>query len=286
MTSPIALDRLLRRRPIADVLAALTAGEGYEIDARTLRIGRPSTHHASQPIEVDGETIAIVVGRDAQRVAEVLSAVAAIETERRRLADEVLGLYREVNLMYALADRLAGAIDSRQLAQRMIAEATRFVPADAALVLIDGATERITEFGDGVVLAEPTDLARARIEVTDDRSTLVAPLSVDETERGAIVLARRHRPFSAGDLKLVSTVASQGAALVDRVLEGERRQVAAERREQRLREQIDQLRVALDDSQQREARDAELGGHHVPELRARIEALRKIVRSATDDEAE
>jgi hypothetical protein len=286
VTSPIALDRLLRRRPIADVLAALTVGESYEIDAGTLRIGRPSPHDAGQPIEVEGETIATVVGRDAERVAEVLSAVAAIETERRRLADEVLGLYREVNLMYALADRLAGAIDSRQLAQRMIAEATRLVPADAALVLIDGAAERITEFGDGDVLAEPTELDRARIEVTDDHSTLVAPLSVDETERGAIVLARRQRSFSAGDLKLVSTVASQGAALVDRVLEGERRQVAAERREQRLREQIDQLRVALDASRRPEEGDADLGGHHVPELRARIEALREIVRSATDDEPE
>jgi hypothetical protein len=241
------IERLLRRRPMADMLAALTGG-CYELHSHTLRVGGATIANSAHAVEVEGQTIATVVGPDAERVAGVLSAVAQIETERRRLADEVLALYREVNLMYALADRLAGATDSSDLAQRMTTEATRLVPATASMVIIEGASPRAIRFGDRTAIHEPAALARARVEVDEPSSTLIAPLTVDERERGAIVLFRHDKAFSAGDLKLVSTVASQGAALVARVLDGERRQAAAERREQRLRQQIDELRVELDAS--------------------------------------
>ena len=282
----LGIDRLLRRRPMAAMLAALTGGS-YELQSDTLRLGRVTTANPVHEVEVEGQTIATVVGPDAERVAGVLSAVAEIETERRRLADEVLALYREVNLMYALADRLAGATDSSDLAQRMTTEATRLVPATASMVIIEGASPRATRFGDHAAIHEPAALARARVEVAAQRSTLIAPLTVDERERGAIVLFRDGQAFSAGDLKLVSTVASQGAALVARVLDGERRQAAAEHREQRLRQQIDELRVELDAS--RQATDDEVpesDAGYLPELRARIEALRKIVRSSVHDDAE
>ena len=242
MTATIALDRLLRRPLVADLLGRL-APEGFDVDGEMLRLDDAA--HPTAPVVVDGAQIAEVVGGDARRVAHVLSAIAGVETERRRLADEVLNLYREINLLYDLADRLSGATGVRDLGDRMITEATRLVPADTAQVIVDDSqAHHVTR---GEPLPRPPDLGRARIEAAADGAVLVAPMSVDGQQCGAIVLARHIGWFSAADLKLVSTVASQGGALVAGALDADRRQAAAARREHRLRAQIETLQIELDE---------------------------------------
>ena len=59
-----------------------------------------------------------------------------MEHERRELADEVLDMYREVNLLYALGEVLATATDRADLAARALREATRHVPVDQAYVVV------------------------------------------------------------------------------------------------------------------------------------------------------
>jgi GAF domain-containing protein len=282
MSGVLQLERLLRRRPIVELLNALVDGDSYRVESgTTLRIGEGALDDPLHRVEVEGRSIATVAGHHAARVAEALTAVASIEHERRMLADEVLALYREVNLLYALSDRLAVAIDSGDLANRIHAEATRLVDAEAAIVVIDAAVERQTEFGAPDPAMRNAELGRARTVTDVVGAMLVAPITVDDTDRGAIVLRRATRPFTAGDLKLVSTVASQAAPLVDRVLDGERRQAAAERRERRLQDQIEQLQVELDAS--RLSTDhLDHPVNHIAELRARIDVLRNIVRSVPD----
>ena len=59
-----------------------------------------------------------------------------MEDERRELADEVLDMYREVNLLYTLGEVLATATDRTDLAARALREATRHVPVDQAYVVL------------------------------------------------------------------------------------------------------------------------------------------------------
>ena len=71
-----------------------------------------------------------VTGPRPAETAGALTALAAMEDERRELADEVLDMYREVNPLYTLGEVLATATDRTDLADRALREATRHVPFD------------------------------------------------------------------------------------------------------------------------------------------------------------
>lgn len=181
-------------------------------------------------------------------LAAALQALLALDDERRQIADEVLGLYREVNLLYELAETLTRTAGRDELASRMLAEVTRLVDADSAMVVIEQDGRQTVGAHLGHDVPPPAELDRARID--DDGALLVAPLSVGDERHGAIILRRSGSAFSAADAKLLGAVAAQAAGVLERVLEEERRAAAAAARERRLQEQIAELRIELDERRQ------------------------------------
>src|SRR6185503_6937542 len=64
------------------------------------------------PITVEGREIGVVEGdRVGRAIASVLSYAVAREADKRSLAREALDRYRELNLVYDLAERLSGDLD-------------------------------------------------------------------------------------------------------------------------------------------------------------------------------
>lgn len=181
-------------------------------------------------------------------LATALEALLVIDDERRQMADEVLGLYREVNLFYALAETLARAAGREELAACTLAEATRLVASDSAIVVFDQQGERTVGARSGGAMLPPADLEHARID--EEEHLLVAPLALGATRHGAIVLRRSGAPFVAADAKVLGAVAAQATGVLERVLEEERRAAAAAARERRLQEQISELRIELDEQRQ------------------------------------
>ena len=245
----VKLRRLLTRdRPAALLLEALVAALGAEIGIQSpdgaLLFGRPADRsHSRVPVECNGETIGWVVGdQQAKLVAGLLAHLAAKESENQALADETLNLYREISLLHDLSQKLAGALEPHGVASATLDEASRVIKASAGAVMLnDEQAEALTViawFGKGLpdlalkrntgIIAQVMGSAKAEIvnEVRADPrhseaeaafgSLLCAPLRVKGRMLGAILLGSADpMPYTAGDLKLLTTLASQAAVAIE-----------------------------------------------------------------------
>ena len=279
MPKDVRLKRLLRRDDVAAVLAAVSDGDATVRDAKGHRLAGPDLEGGTVPVtRPDGTVAGTVAGPRADATAAALTALVALESERREIADEVLEMYREVNLLYALGEVLATATNRTDLASRTLLEATRNVPVDAGWVVIDDGAQTVeASRGPEGATRIPADLTRLRIEDDDAGALLVAPLAFRGSQRGAIVLYRASEPFAAGDLKLTGAVAAQCAGLLERVIHEEERARAAAEREEALRRQLDQLRIELDHERQAEQVGKVTETDYFGGLRAQASDLRRII---------
>src|SRR5215212_7215446 len=123
---------IVRHRHVAPMLSALLSGTNAGV-----RISDPDGVVILEreaggigferfPIAVEGRTVGWVEGdRVARAIASVLSYAVAREADKRSLAREALDRYRELNLVYDLADRLSGELDLAAVADIAIGEAAK-----------------------------------------------------------------------------------------------------------------------------------------------------------------
>ena len=155
---------IVRHRHVAPMLSALLSGTNAGIRIRdeggTVILERESSGIGFEkfPITVEGRTVGWVEGdRIGRAIAAVLSYAVARETDKRSLAREALDRYRELNLVYELADRLSGELDMDAIGQVLVGEASR-LPAGGSgflLLLDDGGALRAVGGGAGPDLARP-----------------------------------------------------------------------------------------------------------------------------------
>ena len=230
----------------------------------------------SHPIQVDGEAVALVHGGPgSDAVARLLGLLTEQERQRRALADETLGRYKELTLLYDMSDKLSRVLEVDEVADLIVREAQRFLGADgAALMLLDlrartlrslaqvgehggdapslsagGSIEaRVIETGNAEVIEDVTALDLPVPVAEGVRSVMCAPLRTGEKVVGVLRLTSASQArWSAGDLKLLRAMAANSAAAVSRALLHRDQQ-----RQQLLRRQIERfvspelIRAALD----------------------------------------
>ncbi|MBP1606987.1 MAG: rsbU 1 [Acidobacteria bacterium] len=249
---------------VAALLDALVLPIGIEdADGRLLAGQTVETPEVRLPVTLDGQTLGWVSGpRQAEAVASVLAHLAAKEAEKKTLGNEVLHLYREVNLIYNFSEKLAALLELETVANMTLDQARQMITAsDGALTLLDAETglfETVATFGRGVPCAGGIRwgegivgeiAARGSAEIVNDvradprcegerarmSSLICAPLKVGERVTGAIALASTAMVnYTAGDLKLLSTLALQTATAIENARLYERTVQAAKDREQLL----------------------------------------------------
>jgi hypothetical protein len=85
-------------------------------------------------------------GPDARALAALFGLLARKEQEQRKLADELLETYRELNLLYGLSAKLAEAHGAGAVARAVLEEARRLVPGtDGSLFLWDEGRRRLRQ---------------------------------------------------------------------------------------------------------------------------------------------
>ena len=96
---------------------------------------------------LEGTALGAVIGpaENVGAAAALVSHLAAKESERRALANEVLHLYREVHLIDQLSEELTALLDAGAAAQSALTQAARLIPSLASGILVRRA--------DGEVLA-------------------------------------------------------------------------------------------------------------------------------------
>lgn len=217
--------------------------------------GDGTAPQARQPVTAGGQLVGWVTGTVGSErlaaVAALLGHAATQEAEKRSVAAEALDRYRELNLLYALSGKLAAAPEPAAIAGVALDEAGRLIRARAglALAVTSGAASRrattpelcvepVAAIGHPYRLhPEPCTgselirrvLASGQPELVDDVpageffvgqqeriSVVCAPIKTDTAVLGALLLVRgRPEAFSAGDLKLLNTVALQAAPAVE-----------------------------------------------------------------------
>jgi putative methionine-R-sulfoxide reductase with GAF domain len=249
---PAELRRLIiRHRHVAPMLTMLLASTDAKVhitdaDGETVldRDSRASEEDASierHPIVVESETVGWVEGpRPASAIASVLSYACSRETDKRSLASEALDRYRELNLIYDLADRIAGSPHLADVTAVAIGEAGRLPTGGVGFLLLESPTLGLLTphpVGDeGALFPEQSatagllgaayagdpeivnDVAADSRATTTDRvaaSLIVAPLKVEGARLGVVGTASKEPvQFQAGDLKILTAIAALTAPFV------------------------------------------------------------------------
>ncbi|MGP8250520.1 MAG: GAF domain-containing SpoIIE family protein phosphatase [Terracidiphilus sp.] len=203
--------------------------------------------HSRFPIDCGDVTLGSVAGPEAHAaaVAQLLTHLAARETEQRALAAETLHLYREINLIEQLSEQLAAVLNLPAVSESALAQAQRLISAThGSVLLVDKSTGRLRIEGSFAPSAEsgnhscgalaPDSLFAASVlergvaEIVNDcagdprsrgnecslRALILAPLRAGQRTAGLIALASTEpdASYSAADLKLLNTIALQAAA--------------------------------------------------------------------------
>ena len=227
------------------------------------------------PLTVEDQLYGILYcSPSAQVVSETL--VQALEMliqgalTQKSLARETLDRYREINLLYRVHETIGSLLELSQVIRRVLEESIRIIKADGGSVLLgNNLTDQLdtrSSVGLDIAQAEEELLGRAFSDKTfcagkpgilndiehyvrphDAQgvqlvSLLSAPLKANEKVLGVITLGRTRTGsmFTAGDQKLLTALASQAGIAVANARE-------VEAREQRLRQQIEALRIEIDE---------------------------------------
>lgn len=243
---------IVRHRHVAPMLSVLLAGTDARVTITDLegevildrQIGAvpadaPTERH---PIVIEGATVGWVEGpRPAGSIAAVLSYAGARETDKRSLAREALDRYRELNLIYDLADQIGAVLETDAIAAVAVAEASRLPSGGTGFVLLlddDGtrlsarprAAETAAVAGAaaavgilGAILAGDPEIVND--VAADPRATeaerafaalVAAPLRVRGERIGVIgTISREPIEFHASDLRLLGAIASLAAPTFD-----------------------------------------------------------------------
>lgn len=225
-----------RHRHVAPMLAVLLAATNARVticDAtgdvildRQSGSAPPDAPVDRHPITVEGSTVGWVEGpRPAGAIASVLSYAAARETDKRALAREALDRYRELNLIYDLAEQIGATLEVDAVAAVAVAEASRLPSGgEGFLVLRDGpGAAQLTSGVLGAIAAGEAEIvndiaADPRATSTERVSaSLVASPLVVRGERLGVVGTRSATPveYHASDLKLLMAIAALTAPTLD-----------------------------------------------------------------------
>lgn len=276
---------------------------------RNLLLGAASTVSdeilEEHSILCDGEDVGWVSGGDqAKYVAALLTYLVAREAEKEELLEEILDLYRQVNLLFNLSEKLSASLELNTVAKMTLDEASRLIEATSgAVVLLSEGQAPLTVATMGQAIPAQLDPGPqggiigavsndARAEIINDvrsdpryvegidsfRSLLCAPLISNNRTMGSIVIVSRVPViYTAADLSLLSTLATQAAPAIENALLYERALREAQEREQQLRRQVQELRIELDEARQKEKVAEITGSEYYQRLRDRADTLRSII---------
>ncbi len=208
-----------------------------------------SPEDARVPVVFEDTPLGYVVGptETARAIALLLTHFAARESEGRALAAEVLHLYREVHLIEQLSEQLVALLNSTAVAESALAQAQRLISATHGSVLVlekqDGNLETAACFGGSAGKPDPLGpdsrfaasiLERGIGEIVNGcvadlraldsecmlQALICVPMRAGQRNVGTIALGNSNpgTSYSAGDLKLLNTIALQAAAAIENAL--------------------------------------------------------------------
>ena len=218
----------------------------------------------SYPVYLDEDLLGWVKGDSkGESVANLLMFLLQKEKEKKKLGSEVLNLYQEINLIFNFSEKLAQTIDAPAICAITLNEASHVIRSQDGVVILWDETKNkleviasigilffdqekinslqpqlfhILSSGMSEIITDTTELAEAGIVLPGIRSVIYSALKVKHRLMGAIILATTEDvQYTAGDLKLLTTLALQSSAAIESALLYEKNIHEAKEREEAMR---------------------------------------------------
>lgn len=226
---------IVRHRHVAPMLSALLAGTNArvtitDVDGAVILDRQAGTAAPDAPIErhairVEGATVGWVDGpRPASAIAGVLSYAASREADKRALAREALDRYRELNLIYDLAETIGSTLDVGAVASVAVREASRLPSGGTGFIALRDDPDRRLDGGIlGAILEGEAEIVndvagdpRATEAERAMASVVAAPLRVRGRRLGVVgTFSNEPHEFHASDLKALAAIAALAAPTLD-----------------------------------------------------------------------
>ncbi len=247
-TSQKALKQILKRdAETRGLLENLCAGLGVEFsfeDAEgNVLWGDPGQFSQAAVLEHQQEELG-TFRYDNPRALTLLDALKVLflkEWEKKKIGKEVLGLYREINMIYGLSEMISEKIDAESIARVTLEEATQIINTTHGLFLmLDADTERVVEvahFGEsplrdtfiqdqeevlrelirrGTSAIVPASRVASNPALSHLKAVMYAPLKVKHRTLGMVILGHQEaQDYTAAELKLLTTITLQSATAIE-----------------------------------------------------------------------
>lgn len=249
----ISLKKLISKKDVCYVINSLINGMDVPIAIRDVNegliFGVKDNYEKSKdlileckyPVKLADEVVGFVVGdKKACSVADFINYLLNKELEKRALVSDMLDKYKEITLLYDIAEKLAVCLGLKDIAKLVVGEAGKLVKATGASIMLlkennlekissreNNTSQTILSKGKGIaghVLLSGTAEIVNDVE-SDPRyvkgrkkisSLICAPLRIKDRIIGVLnVSSDVPVVYESGDLKIFSILASQAASAIE-----------------------------------------------------------------------
>jgi class 3 adenylate cyclase len=252
----ISLKNIIGKRAeiSADVLALikeLNIEIWIEDENGKVLMGQQGNEVSSFPVILNNETLGWVKGDEKGAIiANLLSHLAAKESEKKSLGTEVLNLYQEINVIFNFSEKLSDTIDPDVIARLTLEQGMHSIPSHSGIIVLwnddKGQLEipaisderlfnqekikknvsllfKIGFSGQSEIINDISVLKEKGIVDESVKSLMYAAMKVKHRIMGAIIMAGTNPDqFSAANLKLLVTLALQSSAAIESAMLYER----------------------------------------------------------------
>jgi HD-GYP domain-containing protein (c-di-GMP phosphodiesterase class II) len=240
-----SLWQILRHEIVQDTLQrqAVLLGTSFGIvdeHHATLAGAADMTDGLRVPVLFSGNVIAwLIAPRYAEVLAVNLEGLIALEMEKKDVATDALEMYREINLLFHLHEVVGTSLNPIEVCETLTNEVQRLVSCEACMIFLgegEGANEQLQavagatprhrnalKTGEGIVghvftkggsdIYNHVERDAHFAGETDYPAMMGTPLKTNDTMLG-VMIAAGTGPFTANDLKLLTTLASHGAIVL------------------------------------------------------------------------
>ncbi|NNL03118.1 MAG: GAF domain-containing protein, partial [Eudoraea sp.] len=178
---------------------------------------------------------------DGRLLANIIMVLVEKELEKKKIGNEVLGLYREINMIYSFSEMISEKIDEKSIAEMALREASQIINSTHGLFLIyepkQNEVVELASFGLNpekeknihklnVLLKELINRGTSAIVPSDKiidnpalnhlKTIMYAPLKVKHRTLGMVILGHNdEKEFTAAELKLLTTISLQSAGALE-----------------------------------------------------------------------
>jgi len=247
-TADRAIKHILKRdKATREVLNKLRAGEGMECSFETVGgqvlWGAEGTYKYAMDLTHEDKVLGTFrySSEKALLIFDTLKLLFQKEWEKKKIGKEVLGLYREINMIYDLSELISEKIDAESIAKVTLEEASQIIDTTHALFLIydpeKDTVHQIARLGEnpksqafieqqkdvlralitrGVSAIVPAERIAANPALKHLKTVMYAPLKVKHRTFGMVIIGHEEEvEYTAAELKLLTTISLQSATAIE-----------------------------------------------------------------------